>query len=182
MRRRTNQEQRRDEMRFPGWARWVLSAALTAAAVALVLPTSIGGPMTYTVVSGHSMEPTYHTYDLAVTARVGDPKVGDVIVYRVPDGEPGAGGQVIHRVVGGDPVAGFTTRGDNRDEDDIWHPRRADVVGRVVGIVPQGGRILVMVLAPTNLGLVALLALAWALVGSERPDRRPEQAPAPEPA
>lgn len=138
-----------------------LVAALAAAWV--MLPASFGGRTTYTVVSGRSMEPTYHTYDLAITYRTASVGVGDVIVYRVPEGEPGAGGQVIHRVVGGDGVNGYVTRGDNREGPDSWRPRSADVVGKVVTLVPRGGRLLSMMFNPGNLGLVAVGFLAWAL-------------------
>lgn len=87
----------------------------------------------------------------------------DVIVYRVPEGEPGEGGQVIHRVIGGNADSGYVTQGDNREGPDIWHPRREDVVGTVVVTVPKGGWILAKFLKVTNLGLVALAAIAWAL-------------------
>ena len=150
--------------------RSVLGTALTALALFSVLPAQLGGLMTFTVVSGHSMDPTYHTYDLALTYRSGAAKPGDVIVYRVPEGEPGAGGQVIHRVIGGDGHDGYVTKGDNREGPDIWRPRQQDVVGKVVGIVPQGGKALVMALNVRNLGLVALGFFAWALW----PRREPE--------
>ncbi|MCU1353680.1 MAG: signal peptidase [Acidimicrobiales bacterium] len=148
--------------RWLGRARTVASVVGTLVCVALFIPTGLGGRVTWIEVSGHSMEPTYHTYDLALTVRV-TPKIGDVIVYRVPAGQPGAGHQVIHRVIGGDAVHGYTTKGDNREGPDIWHPRRGDVIGRVVGIVPQGGRWLARLVDLHNLGLVALALLVWAL-------------------
>lgn len=150
--------------RFAARARWCASTLLTLASFYVALPASLGGRVTYTVVSGRSMEPTYHTYDLAVTGRFREPGVGSVIVYRVPAGEPGAGKQVIHRIVGGDGQTGYVTQGDNRDTVDIWRPRRDDVIGSVVFVVPKGGRVLLAILNPANLGLVALAALAWACV------------------
>lgn len=152
--------------------RSLVTAAVSVGVVALMLPPQFGGRITFTIVSGHSMDPTYHTYDLAVTLRSGEPKVGDVIVYRVPEGEPGAGGQVIHRVVGGDPRTGYVTQGDNREGPDVWRPTNKDVVGRVVGIVPQAGRLIVTILNLKNLGLVALGLFTWALW-----PRRAERAP-----
>lgn len=144
-------------------ARMAASVVSVVAALLLAAPPSLGGRLTYTVVSGHSMDPTYHTYDLAVTHRGGSAKPGDVIVYRVPEGEPGAGGQVIHRVIGGNDVDGYITKGDNREGPDIWHPRARDVVGTVVAIVPQGGRVLITFLNVRNLGLVGFGFMVWAV-------------------
>ena len=47
-------------------------------------PTSLGGCTTLTIVSGHSMEPTYYTGDLVVS-RCGDYQVGDIVVYNPPN-------------------------------------------------------------------------------------------------
>ena len=114
--------------------------------------------------------------------------MGDIIVYRIPKGEPGAGKQVIHRVVGGDAVSGYTTKGDNRESADIWHPQGRDVVGRVVTIVPQGGKVMRLILDYHNLGLVALALLAWAVWparsqeddGESDTEASPQQAPTAE--
>ena len=141
-------------------------------AIALFLPVSMGGRVSWVEVSGQSMEPTYHTYDLALTVRTGAVKVGDVIVYRVPRCDPGAGHQVIHRVIGGDAVRGYITKGDNREGPDMWRPRNRDVVGRVVLIVPQGGKVLAVLLNLQNLPLVALALLGWAIW--PRPDEPSE--------
>ena len=62
-------------------AAWVLGAVVVGW---FLWPTSLGGCTTLTIVSGHSMEPTYYTGDLVVS-RCGDVGVGDVITYRPPD-------------------------------------------------------------------------------------------------
>jgi signal peptidase len=136
--------------------------ALVVLAV-LVWPSTLGGATSATIVAGTSMEPTYHTGDLALVRRTDDVAVGDVIVYAVPAGEPGEGRHVIHRVIGGDPVAGWVTQGDNRDRPDIWHPRRTDVVGTVRGVVPQAGTWALRALSPVGLGVAAALLFLWAL-------------------
>lgn len=88
-------------------------------------------------VDGVSMTPTLHNGDLAVVERHEAYHVGDVIAYRIPDGELGAGSKVIHRIVGGNGVTGFTTKGDhNTYPDYFWHPKTADIVGRVWFHVP----------------------------------------------
>lgn len=146
-----------------GHLRTVAVVALTVSALYLVLPPSLGGRTTFTMVAGTSMEPKYHTYDLAITWRTSDPVAGDIIVYKVPEGEPGEGRQVIHRVIGGDAESGYVTQGDNRSGPDIWHPRRGDVVGTVVTMIPKGGLFLSKFLKIGNIGLVALAFIAWAV-------------------
>jgi signal peptidase len=68
------------------------SLALVVAIVALwtvvLRPVSLGGPAAYVFVSGQSMEPTLRTSDLVVALEQSSYGIGDVVVYRVPDGEP----------------------------------------------------------------------------------------------
>ena len=59
--------------------RSVIVWTLVAGAAYLLWPTGLGGCTTLTIVSGHSMEPTYHTGDV-VLSRCGTPQVGDVVV------------------------------------------------------------------------------------------------------
>jgi signal peptidase len=141
----------------------VLWGAVTLALVVYLLPTSLGGASSDTIISGTSMEPTYHTGDLALVRRTGDVVVGDVLVYRVPAGQAGEGRYVIHRVIGGDPVAGYVTRGDNRDTPDVWRPRSDDILGTVVAVVPQGGTWLLRAFSPAALGLAATVLFLWVL-------------------
>ena len=139
------------------------SSALFLGALFLALPPGLGGKFAWTVVSGRSMEPDYNTLDLILTVNTGTPKIGDVIVYRVPAAEPGEGKQVVHRIIGGTPSAGYITQGDNREGPDQWHPRRRDVVGRMIVLVPQGGRVILVLLNMHNLGIVAFVLIVWAL-------------------
>ncbi|ROS25834.1 signal peptidase [Cellulomonas sp. PhB150] len=103
----------------------VLFYGAIALAAWFLWPTSLGGCTTMTVVSGHSMEPTFYTGDI-VLARCGQPAVGDIVVYS----PPGIGGdaRIIHRIVDGTPD-GWTLQGDNNDFIDAFTPTDADVVG-----------------------------------------------------
>lgn len=96
-------------------------------------PTSLGGCTTMTVVSGHSMEPTYFTGDI-VLARCGQPSVGDIVVYS----PPGIGGdaRIIHRIVDGTPD-GWTLQGDNNDFIDAFTPSNGDVLGVAKVHIPK---------------------------------------------
>jgi hypothetical protein len=65
------------------------------------------------------------------------------------------------------------TQGDNRPGPDIWHPRRDDVVGTVVTLIPKGGLFLSKLLKIGNIGLVALAFIAWAVW--PRPDENADE-------
>ena len=120
----------------------ILLAAITGPLLWLLLPASVGGRTSWTMVVGHSMEPTMYPGDLVVT-RTAHYEIGDVVVYSIPDGTPGEGVMVIHRIVGGDAASGFITLGDNRDIRDPWRPRPADITGEAWRVIPKGGWVLV---------------------------------------
>lgn len=141
--------------------RGVLGWVLLAAGLWLVWPSSLGGCTTLTVVSGHSMEPTYYTGDLVV-ARCGTPKVGDVAVYRPAAVDRSA--RIIHRVVGGDGASGWQLKGDNNTYADPFSPTNADVVGVAVLHIPKLGRLSVLLLNPWLWAfavLAAMVLLIW---------------------
>jgi signal peptidase len=123
---------------------------------ALVLrPASLGGPATYVIIRGNSMEPAYVTDDLVVVRAADAYVVGDVIAYRVPEGEIGEGVVVVHRIVGGDGTNGYTMRGDNNPSLDPWTPRSGDVVGRAWVEIPQLGRLVAFIHQPVAAGALA---------------------------
>jgi signal peptidase len=138
----------------------VLFYAAVAVAGWLVWPTSLGGCTTLTVVSGHSMEPTYLTGDLVVS-RCGTPQVGDVVVYE-PEGYGGA--RVIHRLVGGDGTSGWQVQGDNNSWVDPFSPTDDDVVGIARVHVPKVGLLGRSVMSPlvwASLIVIAVGLLVW---------------------
>ncbi|WP_162802947.1 S26 family signal peptidase [Ornithinimicrobium avium] len=127
-------------------------------------PTQLGGPATYVVVSGDSMEPTLSDGDLVVLRHQDGYGVGDVVSYPVPAGGPGAGSLVIHRVVAGDGD-GLTTQGDNRDRPDDWRPTAADLRGTLWWHVPGGGLLLLRLLQPPVIAALAGgLSTTWILM------------------
>ena len=89
-----------------------IGGALTVAVFALgwlfLAPHQIGGTTTYVVTHGVSMEPNFHTGDLAVLRAQQSYHVGEVVAYRSATLHT----VVMHRVVG---VGGgtFTFKGDN---------------------------------------------------------------------
>ena len=155
----------------------VASLLLVLGVAALLWPRSLGGQMSYVMVSGTSMEPGLHTGDLVLVRAGNGYEVGDAIAYRVPDGDVGAGSVVIHRITGGDGERGYTTQGDNRDRADVWLPRGSDVIGERWAMVPAAGNLLQRLRSPLALGLAAA-ALTLFLAA---PSRRESLAAEPRP-
>jgi signal peptidase I len=110
-------------------------AAMWLPVLALIIlgwPVQLGGTTGYTIVAGHSMQPTYHAGDLLITRRKAHYRPGEIVVYRVPKGQPGTGYQVVHRLIGGSGAPGapgWTTKGDNNPSADIWNPHDSDIRG-----------------------------------------------------
>jgi signal peptidase len=147
-----------------------LLVATALAATVLVVPVLRGEPSRLLIVSGHSMDPTFHTGDLVLAWPADDYRVGDVAPYQVPRGEPGEGGLVIHRIVGGDARTGFLMQGDNNPTPDVWTPRPEDIIGRQVLLVPRVGELLAWIRQPVV--LAALIAgLVTATLVSSTGDR-----------
>jgi signal peptidase len=185
MRRRFRRELRPSRAPAPLWRRAagvVLDAAVVAFIVGwflLLRPESLGGQVTYIVIRGSSMAPTYHDGDVVLTRQQGSYHGGEVVVYRVPQGQVGAGHMVIHRIVGGSPQTGFTTRGDNNSFIDPWKPAAADVMGSSWVHLPRLGRLLVFIHQPLVPATLAALITAFTMMRSDqRRIRPPSMAPA----
>ena len=136
----------------------LLSAAFYAAAAVvawLMWPTSLGGCTTLTIVSGHSMEPTYYTGDLVV-ARCATPSVGDVIVYQPKEL---GGARIIHRITGGDPTTGWVMQGDNNKAADPFNPAGSEVLGVAKLYLPKVGLIARGLTSPFVWGSFILIAI-----------------------
>lgn len=153
----------------------MLTAALTLGWVFALRPVGLGGPATYVIVAGRSMEPTHRTGDLVIARTERNYRVGDVVAFRVPDAGTSEGPVVIHRIVGGDADDGYVLQGDNKDEPDIWRPRPNDILGRAWVEVPGVG--LVLAAARSPLALAALAAMFAFLAVAATPARRDPSQP-----
>lgn len=145
---------------------WLLTGALLITWFLFFRPQVLDGTASYVGVSGISMTPTMHSGDLAILEKQSSYHVGEVIAYRIPAGESGAGHNVIHRIVGGNGVTGFVTKGDhNSYKDFYWHPKTADVIGKVWFHVPRLAGLLTRLHSPLTLavvvGVVTFGILAW---------------------
>jgi signal peptidase len=132
-------------------------------------PAALGGPVTYVVIRGDSMLPTYRSGDLLVLRSADAYASGDVVGYRVPAGEVGAGHLVVHRIAGGDPSAGLVMLGDNNPAPDPWLPRGRDVVGTAWLVAPGLGRLIAFIHQPAGAGALAVSLLVVLTLARGRP-------------
>jgi signal peptidase I len=138
------------------------SRLLTAAFLVLLVagwwyfaPTKIGGSTRYVITKGTSMEPLFHTGDLAIVRPAGQYKVGDVVAYWSTLLHTVA----LHRIVA---IQGnsYTFKGDNNNFIDPTHPTRSELFGKLWIHVPHGGVWLSVLHGPaTAAGICALLGL-----------------------
>ena len=157
--------------------RLITIAAWLVVAVVFLRPTFLGGPTGYVIVSGTSMEPTFHTGDLIITTQHSTYHRGEIIAFRVPEPNPAAGALVIHRIVGTSADGGFITQGDNRDAVDSWHPRSDDIIGTRTFLVPGVGTAFGYLKGGAGLALLAGLGALIVMWPKTKDGTSPELAP-----
>jgi signal peptidase I len=155
------------------------AVALVLAAVWLFWPLPLRGGTTYVTTHGVSMEPRFHTGDLAILRSADSYAVGDVVAYR----SESLNTVVMHRIVDMDGNR-FVIQGDNNDWLDPDQPTSDLVLGKLWLRVPQGGKVLGALRSPVGLVIVGLVtAVLGALVRPRgrhgRRSRRRAARPAP---
>jgi signal peptidase I len=132
----------------------------------MLRPATLGGPLTYSIVSGHSMEPTYQPGDYVIGRAQDHYQDGEVVMFQVP------GGVVIHRIVGGSPETGFVTRGDNNQSTDPWQPPQETILGEAWVHVPGLGSLIAILRGPIGIGVMAGVLTTWAVFSATAPRGR----------
>jgi signal peptidase I len=120
--------------------------------MAVVAGAFVTGDVAVVVTHGVSMQPTYHQGDLVVVARTRSYRHGDIAAYRLPHLV------VLHRIIDGD-ANGFVFRGDNNESIDSTKPAEAEILGRAVVHIPQGGLWLNRATSPLMLAVYAFILL-----------------------
>jgi signal peptidase I len=137
--------------------RTILSSTIFFLVVAswllLLRPVTLGGPASYIIVSGPSMEPSFHTGDLAVLHKQDRYQPGDVAAFLTP------GGIVIHRVLDEPEPGIYRFKGDNNSFIDPWLPTRENILGKLWVHLPGAGFILNNLRHPVNLAALGCLAV-----------------------
>jgi len=133
----------------------------------LLGPAQFGGPTSYAVLSGTSMEPRLERGDLVLTRAKPSYRVGEVVLYE--DHETGS--RVLHRIIA-ERDGRFVTKGDNNDFIDPVHPVPDEVVGKFWFSVPAAGTVLAWLKRPVNLAILLTLLVLLGLGSGREVSRR----------
>ncbi len=154
------------------YARRLLSGALALISVGLLwfyfAPVGLGGSTTYVVTNGISMEPLFHTGDLALVRSQSSYHVGEIVAYNSRVYHT----VVLHRIIG---RAGnrYIFKGDNNNFVDFEHPAAGQLIGALWLHLPGWGRRLHSVDSPALVGaLVGIAVLLFTGVSFARGRRR----------
>jgi signal peptidase I len=146
------------------------STLLTAAIVIMAIvawvefaPPQIGGSTTYVITHGVSMEPRFHTGDLALVRPATHYRVGMVVAYHSSLLKV----VVLHRIVAINN-GHYTFKGDNNSFLDPTHPTRSQLVGSLWLRVPHGGRILKALHARVTVVLLCVFVGLLLIGGTEK--------------
>jgi signal peptidase I len=144
---------------------WGLFVMVLLGVWLLAGPTQLGGPASYVIVDGRSMEPTYSHGDLVIARATSSYEPGEIIVYDAP---VDARFNVIHRIVA--PTdGGYVTQGDNMEWPDGWIAPHGAIHGTAVLHIPRGGVLVTFLRQPAViLGLLAGFLTFEYLKRSER--------------
>jgi signal peptidase I len=142
----------------PRLARRLTSSALGLIVLGLVwfytAPVGFGGSTTYVVTHGVSMEPRFHTGDLAIVRSQSSYHVGEIVAYQSKMLHT----VVLHRIIGraGDR---YLFKGDNNHFIDFEHPRADQLVGALKLHIAGAGAEFQSIRSPALVGALAAVAI-----------------------
>ncbi|MFI5010356.1 MAG: signal peptidase I, partial [Solirubrobacterales bacterium] len=155
-------------------AKKLLSSGLALIALACVwfyfAPVGLGGSTSYVVTDGISMQPRFHSGDLALVRSRGSYNVGEIVAYNSRTFHT----IVLHRIVA---RAGsrYVFKGDNNNFVDFEHPAQSQLIGALWLHVPGVGAQLESLRSPALIGVlvgVGMLLLGGAAFTQRRRLRR----------
>lgn len=132
-------------------------------------PPKIGGRSTYVITSGISMEPSFHTGDLAIVRPARTYHVGEIVAYHSSVLHV----VVLHRIIAihGDT---YVFKGDHNHFIDPTHPTRSALIGALWLHIPHGGTVFRTLHSPVVAGvLCGFVALLLVGTGETKRRRRP---------
>jgi signal peptidase I len=161
----------------PRRIRKVLSTALAllilAAAWLYLAPSQLGGSATYVVTHGISMEPRFHTGDLAIVRSQSSYHVGEIVAYQSKDLHT----IVLHRIIGREGDR-YIFKGDNNNFVDPEHPLASQLMGALWIHIPGAGVRLQSIRSPALMGgliFVGILLLTGGAFTQRRRRRHRQQ-------
>ncbi len=117
-------------------------------------PSSLGGSRNYVVTHGISMEPRFHTGDLAIVRSQHTYHVGEIVAYYNKMLHVVA----LHRIVGREGDR-YLFKGDNNNFVDPEHPRASQLIGALWIHIHGGGKILQSFGSPARAGLLIAIGM-----------------------
>jgi signal peptidase I len=167
----------------PRYARRLLSGALALIALGLLwfyfAPVGLGGSTTYVVTNGISMEPLFHTGDLALVRSQSSYHVGEIVAYNSRVYHT----VVLHRIIAR-AGARYVFKGDNNNFVDFEHPAASQLIGALWLHLPGWGARLRSFDSPALVGALvgfAVLLFTGVSFASGRRRKRRQQRAAPSP-
>jgi signal peptidase I len=150
-------------------SRLITATLLVVAVVGWVYlaPTEIGGSTSYVITHGTSMEPLFHTGDLALVRPSADYRVGQVVAYHSSLLHT----VVLHRIIRREG-SGYVFKGDNNSFIDPTRPTRAQLIGRLWLRIPHGGVVLGWLHTPSVAAVLTGAMAMLLLLGTEGERRR----------
>src|ERR1041384_6278583 len=134
---------------------------------ALLAPSQIGGPTTFTATVGNSMEPMFHKGDLALTRKSSAYRVGDIVLYQSPVFHR----PVLHRIIV-IQHGHYFFKGDNNDFVDPGYVTRHELLGKLWLHVPKAGLALSWFGRPTHSAFLAGFAVMVLMLGGAKASQR----------
>ncbi len=117
-------------------------------------PASLGGSTSYVVTHGISMEPRFHTGDLAIVRSQPSYHVGEIVAYHNKMLHVVA----LHRIIGREGER-YIFKGDNNNFIDPEHPRASQLIGALWIHLPGAGATLQSFSSPARAGLLIALGM-----------------------
>jgi len=121
-----------------------VSGYVVAIVLLLFSALSFSGAVKARIVLTGSMAPAINTGDVILTTPVNrkEPKIGDVIAYQAKRFNGQSVAVFSHRIIGGDINSGFIVKGDSNKSPDTQRPKRGDILGVVIFVIPFIGNLL----------------------------------------
>ena len=117
-------------------------------------PIPLGGSTSYVVTHGISMEPRFHTGDLAIVRGEPSYHVGEIVAYH----NKMLHTVVLHRIVGREGGR-YIFKGDNNNFIDPERPRASQLIGALWIHIAGGGKRLQSLKSPLRAGLLVALGM-----------------------
>jgi signal peptidase I len=138
-------------------------------------PAHFGGPATYVIVDGNSMEPRFHRGDLLLVRAEPAYGVGDAVVYQNAE----MGSYVFHRIIGTE-LDRFILQGDNNSWLDSYKPGADEIVGKLWLRIPGLGKSIEWMRFPLHMAVtVGVLGVFLMFDMFKNPSQQKKQGSAP---